>query len=382
MGLSIFEKISVIFEMFLHTPFVFLFLLFVLMIAGSLLIHLYVHKKYLKFIFPIFYILFIAMLMLQYHTYLIKGVKLFLDDLFFQVYFPSIALYFFILMINFIALLVSICKKKITNYSKIVTIISFCLLQLLFALFLFTISVQNLELTDWSRLYQNKEILSILEISISTFFGWIFLLIIGYGLHMINKESDKQENDIVLSYDNWQQLNHLVKENILKLSEEVEQLKKQLLLEREQTNKQFIRLEQNLEQSNQFFIEKLKNTTSEIKNSTLLDDIEQLQAFVERNLITFQKQLTQIKEEMPVSSEYVKTQVMQVEQLILKNNKNVEQQMSALQKIPSYELEQMKIQMKDLETLMKRYIMQMNYQLVQTRKEMMIQKQNTINKNS
>lgn len=375
MGLSIFEKISVIFEMFIHTPFSFLFLLFAIAIATSLLANLYGKKKYLKFLFPVLYVLFIIILISQFHTQIWKGIQLFIDDLFFQIYFPSIALYIFILTINFVVLVVSLWMKKITKYSKIINIISFSVLQLLFSLFLFTIREQHLVLTDWATLYQNTKILSVLEVSISVFAGWILLLIIGLGFHMINKNSDKKEEGVVISYDGWKQLDYLVKENILKLSEEVEDLKKQLVIEKEQTSKELMRIEQKLEQSNAFFIQKLKTTTSGIKSSVLLTNIQELQSSFEHNQRILKKQLEHLQVEPMVSSDYVKQQVQLLEELIEKNNTNLEKQMHLLQTTPMHELNQMKEQVHELEMLMKRYMTEMNYQLVQTRKEIMIHKQ-------
>lgn len=246
---------------------------------------------------------------------------------------------------------------------------------MLFSLFLFTVREQQLVFTDWATLYQNTKILSILEVSISVFTGWILLLIIGFGFHMINKNSDKKEEGVVISYDGWKQLDYLVKGNILKLSEEVEDLKKQLAIEKEQTSKELMRIEQKLEQSNAFFIQKLKTMTSGIKSSVLLTNIQELQTSFEHNQRILKQQLKQLQAEPSVSSDYVKQQVQLLEEFIEKNNANLEKQMHLLQTTPMHELNQMKEQVHELEMLMKRYMTEMNYQLVQTRKEIMIHKQ-------
>lgn len=370
MGLSIFEKTSVIFEIFTNSPVALLFLIFTIILATSLILNLYMKKTYLKFLFPISYFIFILILTVQYHTYLLKGLQLFINDLFFQVYFPSIALYISILFINMIVLIFSMQLKKITNYSKIVNIISFSLLQLLFALFLLIISKNHFDLADWSTLYQNREVLSVLEISMSVFVGWVILLIIGMGLHIINKQTLKSDDGIVISSEKWNQLNYLVKENVFKLSEEVESLKKQLVLEREKTKNDFLQLEQKLEKSNQYFMEQLKHGALGIQNDTLLKNIGQLQKLVEHNQAIVKRQLIEIQSTPTASTQYVQQQIQLLEKMMHRNNQVIASKIATIQEVPMSELSKMQDQVQELEILMKRYMTHMNYQLIQTRKEL------------
>lgn len=362
MGLSIFEKMSIIFELFSHNPFVLLLLLFIIVITVTLLISLYTKKKCIKYLAPFLYLLFIIVLLVNYYTNITKGIALFIDDLFFQVYFPSIALYIFILLINLIVLFCSFNMKKITKYSKIVNAISFSILQLLFALFLFVITNQKLDVTDWTSLYQNKEVLAILEISMSVFIGWLLLIVVGYSMRTINKKADLKEEQTIINKDELTMLNELVKKNVFKLSEEVERLKQQLTLEREYNKKQLLIIEQKIELSNKFFIDKLNS-------KVLPDKIHELEKAINDNQLTLKRQLVDLQK-MPIASkDYVDKQVILLEKLMNNNNKELLKQIVDIQNIPTGEIDIINAKVEKLETFIKRYMIEMNHQIVQTRKE-------------
>lgn len=368
MNLSIFEKLSVVFELLTHSPIALMAFLLSIFLFASLLINLYIDKKYVKVLFPIGYLLFLGILLLNYRTNIIQGFQLFIDDLFLKTYFPSVALYFTMLIVNAGVLFVTIFLKKVSKFSKILNMVSFSGLQFLFALFLLVVSDQKIALSEWETLYQNKEILSILEVSMGLFLIWLFLLVVGFGLNMINRHCNEEET-VTISLEQWQQLDTLIKKNMIKLSDEVEHLKRSLEQERTTTLMRVAKVETELLQTKQLIIDQIQEVTGGIHSQVLLEDIQRLEELVTEQQQAYQIQLTKLAEYPHHDQSKLEARLSILEDKMSKMNQVLAQQLALLKVTPQYEIDKLQDQFRNLELLMKRYIVDMNRQLLITKKE-------------
>lgn len=363
MNLSVFEKLSVVFELLTHSPVAFLAFFLSIFLFTSLFINLYIDKKYLKIFFPLGYLIFLGILLLNYRTNIIQGFQLFIDDLFMKTYFPSVALYFTMLITNALVLFVTIFLKKVSKFSKILNMASFSGLQFLFALFLLVVSEQKIVLSEWEALYQNKEILSILEVSMGLFLVWIFLLVVGFGLNMINRHCNEEET-VTMSLDQWQQLNTLIKKNMITLSSEVEQLKQKLDQEQASTSGRLTTIEAQLSETRQLVMDQLQEVTGGIHSRMLLQRIEQLKIMVTEQQHAFQEQLTRAYHDHPE----LDARLSILEKKMIDINQVLAQQLALLKVTPQYEIDKLQDQFHNLEILLKRYITDMNRQLLLTKR--------------
>ena len=373
MNISLFEKLSIVFGLLFSSPFTVLLFAFAIFICASLFVHLYVEKKQVKLIFPILYFVFLGILVFQYQDYVIKGISLYIDDLFMKAYFPSLSLYFTFLGINLIVLFITLFSNKITKYSKILNIVSFSSLQFLFALLLNTISTKKLDVTNWNALYEQKEILSLLEVSMGIFLLWIFFLFIGFAFHQINKHYDKKETEAVLTSEKWNELQSLIKDHIFTLTEEVERLKQELEKQNKSMEQRFTDMEDALEKTSRFFVEQFKTVTKKVDQSDLQNHVKQL----EQQFLSSQKMIEQefmtIRHYPNTELEQVKEKMIKLEKMMHAHNEKIYQQLELLKVTPSYEMDKIKDQMKALDILLKRYQNDMNYELQKTKKELLVQ---------
>ena len=379
MNLSIFEKLSVLFELITSSPFTLFALLLAVFIFVSLFINLYVNKKYIKLIFPIIYILFIGLLLFNYHANIIKGFELFIDDLFLKTYFPSIALYFTMLFVNALGLFVTIFSSKITKYSKMVTIFCFSALQFLFALFFFVISEQHLALSDWTNLYQNKEILSILEVSMATFLLWIFLLFVGFGLNMINKYGNDNEQETgLVNEETMKAYEEKVNQYVVKIAENLLTLKKQVDEDRNSFNQKITKLETLVSKNHNLLQTQIQEVTGDISSRELLSQVKTLQKLVYENYRSVSMELDALKENPTADVEQLQQKVHYLEGVMTRTNEQLLEKLKRLEARPDslYDVEKLDDRVQELEQLLKRYIVDMNYQLLKTRQEITIANHN------
>lgn len=373
MNVTLFEKLSTVFGLLFSSPFTILLFVFAIFICASLFINLYVEKKQIKFIFPTLYIIFIGILIFQYQDYVVKGISLYIDDLFMKAYFPSLSLYFTFLGINVIAVFVSLFSNKLTKYSKLLNIISFSSLQFLFALLLNTIATLKLDITNWEVLYAKKEILSLLEVSMGLFILWLFFLFIGFTFHQINLYYDKKEKDAIITSEKWNELQSLIKNHIFTLTEEVEKLKKELDKQNKIVEKRFNDMEDRLEATSHFFVEQFKIVTKKVNQSDLQNYVKSLEQQFLKNQKMIEQEFMRINNYPNTELEQVKDKIFKLEMMMQSHNEKVYQQLELLKVTPSYEMDKLKDQIKSLAILLKRYQVDMNYELQKTKKELLIE---------
>lgn len=128
----------------------------------------------------------------------------FMTTIFENVYFPSIYVYIASILIIFISLLISILNTKIKNIYRIVNAIAFIFNGILLVLVLSIVSSSEIDVFSISSLYTDKNLLAILEVSITSFILWIISVCIIYITNclyvrlMDTKKEIKNENDEII----------------------------------------------------------------------------------------------------------------------------------------------------------------------------------------
>lgn len=379
MRLSFIENISILIELLANSPFTIFALLIAILIFVTLLINLYLDKKYLKILFPLIYILFLSLIVFYGHIDIVKSFKFFIGDLFSKKHFPSISLFLVIIFTNAIGLFVNIFSKRNSNYSKFVTIFIFSFFQFLFSLFIYMVYEQNILILELENLYQIKGIISILDISVLSFLAWIFLLVVGFGLNMVNKYGNEKETDTI-TLGTWNEVQKMIEQNNQKISEEMDIIKKQIIINRVLIQKQCCKMEEQLNSSEAYMFSQLQEVTDGIKSKELLAQLNFLYEMIKEKYETLTMELENVIKNGNTSDLQIK--LFQLEGRMKQTNEQVAQQLKLLEVNPVYEIEKVKDYIETLEVLLKRYIVDINHQLKQTRKEIEISEQRSIRKNN
>lgn len=184
--LTFFDKIQVLFKLLFSSPiiigiFVFSMILMILLFFSSKL-----NKKIIKYIFIFVYVGIIGFSIIKYGSYFLTSIDSFLTLFMANIYFPIIPIYVAIMIISFIIMIVTLTKNK-TRFIKIINIVFFTLIQMLFALFIYVVEVDNIDLSTNTSLYTNEQTMTLLELGMGLFFVWVLILLVIFYL----KKADK-----------------------------------------------------------------------------------------------------------------------------------------------------------------------------------------------
>lgn len=115
-----------------------------------------------------------------HNEYLGNMVNEIINKVFLNIYFPSIEMYLFVLVFMVVVFLVTLCNFKMQKSYKNINIIAFFSLFYLFLMVLYVISTNNIDIFTASSIYTNKEVVSLLELSMLVFILWFVSISINW----------------------------------------------------------------------------------------------------------------------------------------------------------------------------------------------------------
>ncbi len=188
-------------------------------------------KAYYLYILGVFFLFIII-----YSNSILKVWDKLMDNLFLNIYFPSLGIYFGIVIISIGLLITSIIKKKMPKITKNINIFGAISVLFLFFLVMDTIVSNNIDVSADMFLYTNNKLLALIEVSTAIFVLWIIILGIIHVINKISKwfdfkESQKQiEESIIIDNTAQPTANNeysTLVNNLLEIKEPEQQLVKE-----------------------------------------------------------------------------------------------------------------------------------------------------------
>lgn len=199
--LTFIEKIQVLFEMLFSSPVIIGIFVFSLALMILLFYYSKLNKKIIKLIFIILYVSLILFAVIKYGSYFLSSLDSFVTLFMANIYFPTIPVYVFIMLLSFIIMIVTLSNKRINKIVKIINTVFFSIIQMLFVLFIYIVETNNIDVSTNQNLYTNEQTLTLLELGMGLFIIWIIVLLIFYYLKKadkifkVNKSSDNDDFD-------------------------------------------------------------------------------------------------------------------------------------------------------------------------------------------
>lgn len=179
--LSIFDKIGILLQVFFSSKLPILFII----LFGVFYYLKKIRKEFTKKQILIGYSIFTFLVFLLYYKELFAGFDYIMTNILTGYYFPDFALYLVILITSHIIFFSIFYFKQWTKQIKILFTVQFIVIETIFLLFLYTVSKYHLDLGAPLKLYQNKEVLSLLEL---TTFVLCISILIFIVLFIIDKD--------------------------------------------------------------------------------------------------------------------------------------------------------------------------------------------------
>ena len=176
--LTILEKIQVLFKLLFSSPIIIGIFVFSLFLMIVLFFNSRLNRKLVKYSFIGIYVLVIGFAFFKYGSYFLTSIDSFLTLFMANIYFPTIPVYVAIMIISFIIMIVTLSSNKRSKVVKIINTVFFTVIQMLFAVFIYVIESNKIDVSSNSNLYTNEQTLTLLELGMGLFVIWIIILLI------------------------------------------------------------------------------------------------------------------------------------------------------------------------------------------------------------
>lgn len=185
--LTFFDKIQVLFQLLFSSPIIIGIFAFSMILMIMLFFYSRLNKKIIKYVFIGLYIIIIGFAIIKYGSYFLTSLDSFVTLFMANIYFPIIPVYIVIMLISFIIMIITLSSKKKSRVVKIINTVFFTLIQMLFAVFIYIVESNDIDLSSNTGLYTNDQTMTLLELGMGLFFIWMIILLVILYL----KKADK-----------------------------------------------------------------------------------------------------------------------------------------------------------------------------------------------
>ena len=191
MEMTIIDKLSLIVK-YIFSSFmgIELFLLSLLLFLFTFL-NIKRKNKIVKIISAVLCVCFLIAIVVTYKSYAIESIDSFIRALLSYIYFPSMVVYFFVIVFVTIDLVLTIFVEKIPKSKKIVNSITLSILYFCFMAVVSLALTNKLNLNSTASLYTNDTILSFIQVSNLIFTFWFEYTILYYFYKFLEYKLDK-----------------------------------------------------------------------------------------------------------------------------------------------------------------------------------------------
>ncbi len=153
-----------------------------------------INKQQSKNLYIIMYLVIIIAVIIMNFENLHKFGDYLLDHFFVALYFPNVVIYGFVILTANIITLRSVFNQHIDKGLRLLNVIAFSIIHYLLILALIAIADNGIDIFNEVAVYENVDLLSLVQLSMYVFATWMLLLMTYYGLRKINYVSRKKPN--------------------------------------------------------------------------------------------------------------------------------------------------------------------------------------------
>lgn len=195
--LSIVEKIKLLFNTAISTPFFISYAVIGILLVIFMIIDIRKHKKFSKFIYIISGVFLFTFFLIKYFNIIIKVLDSFIEILLKALYFPNLGIYIIMLIITNVTFLYNMISKKAYKSNKIIAGVINILIDFIFILVIGIISSEKIDITSEIKLYSDATILTLLQISMALFASEYLLIGLSIAGHKFKKyDKNYSKNDV------------------------------------------------------------------------------------------------------------------------------------------------------------------------------------------
>ena len=196
--LSIVDKIKLLFNTAISTPFFIAYAVIGILLVVFMIIDIRRKKKFSKIIYIISAIFLITFFFIKYFNIILKVIDSFIEIILKALYFPNLGIYVIMLIITNVTFIYNMISKKTYKSNKIISGVLNILIDFIFILIIGIISSEKIDITSEVKLYSDETILTLLQISMALFASEYMLLGLSIVRHRL-KKYDKNYNKVEIN---------------------------------------------------------------------------------------------------------------------------------------------------------------------------------------
>lgn len=175
---NIFDKLQVLINIVTNEPFMLMMLILYLFLAVVLLYSSKLSKKKAKMVFISWYIFMITTISLEYKDKLLGLIDYLINNIIYEFVFPNYLVFIIIFVITNIYVINSIISKNSTKIYKVINITMYSLTSFISFILFYLITKNNINVYNELDVYTNKDITSLIELTMIIFIIWTIINII------------------------------------------------------------------------------------------------------------------------------------------------------------------------------------------------------------
>ncbi len=147
------------------------------------------NKKQSRNLYIIMYLVIMIAVVVMNFENLYKFSDYILDHFFVALYFPNVVIYGFVILATNIITLRSVFNSRAEKGLRLLNVVAFSIINYLLILSLMAIADNSIDIFNEVAVYENADLLSLVQLSMSVFAIWMLLLMTYYGLKKIHSAS-------------------------------------------------------------------------------------------------------------------------------------------------------------------------------------------------
>ena len=193
MELGFLEKMKIIFKLLFSSFMSIEFLIFFLLLFLLLIFNIKIKNKIVPIALSVVCISLMLSFMIGFSSYTITCVDSFIMKVMDYYYFPSTVVFFFICLFMIGVFIYTLFSKKLNTLKKVINYLCSIVVFLFFSLFTCIAIVNKLDLADQIALYENKQIITVVQVSNLVVLFWIIVTVFYYLYLFFKKKFDKEK---------------------------------------------------------------------------------------------------------------------------------------------------------------------------------------------
>lgn len=175
---SLIEKFKILMKLISTSPLFLICLIIGIIVLTYFIICIILNKKINKHLFVIASILVGILLFINYNVVIIKVIDVIIDSIFMAIYFPSLPVYLFVLLLSNFSFFISLFSKRQLKLRRIVNIVETIILDLFLIIIIDVVSKNDVNIYEKVTLYTNTSLLALLQLSMGIFLSNILINLI------------------------------------------------------------------------------------------------------------------------------------------------------------------------------------------------------------